>query len=49
MVQKGKKRIYHYSIDSILSFFTNGLNISSGIQEGLFSGAFTFSRHPLKT
>jgi hypothetical protein len=48
MAQKGKKSS-GYSIVSIFSFFTKGLKIFSGIQLGLFSGAFTCSRHPLNT
>jgi len=48
--KKGKRiKKFNHSIVSIFSFFTNGLKIFSGIQLGLFSGALTCSRHPLKT
>jgi len=47
--KKEKREFDNHSIVSIFSFFTNGLKIFSGIQLGLFSGALTCSRHPLKT
>ncbi len=44
-----KKNNFNHSIVSVFSFFTNGFQIFSGIHVGLFSGAFTCSRHPLNT
>jgi hypothetical protein len=44
---KKEKEDFKFSIFSTFSFFTNGFQIFSGIQEGFFSGAFTCSRHPL--
>ena len=47
--KKEKREDYNHSIVLIFSFLTNGLKIFSGIHDGLFSGVFTCSRHPLKT